>query len=147
LIAAGGLSALIGAFLTERVVRSLGLGKAIGVGLFMYGAFGLLTPLAGGPLALTLLFLAQLIGDASVSIYLISEVSLRQSLVPAAMLGRTNASMQFLSQGVAPIGALFAGFLGGIIGLRLTILLGVCGVMFAGLWLLLSPVRKVSALV
>lgn len=149
LIAAGGLSALIGAFLAERVVRSLGLGKAIGAGLFLYGAFGLLTPLAGGPLvlALTLLFLAQLMGDASVSVYLISEVSLRQSLVPAAMLGRINASMQFLSQGVAPIGALFAGILGGIIGLRLTILIGICGVIFAGLWLLLSPVRKVSTII
>jgi hypothetical protein len=92
---------------------------------------------------LSLLFLSQLLGDASVSIYLIAEVSLRQSLVPANMLGRTNASMQFLSQGVAPLGALLAGILGGLIGLRLTMLIGVLGVMLAGTWLLLSPVRKV----
>jgi predicted MFS family arabinose efflux permease len=145
LIATGGVSALVGAFMAERVVRRFGLGKTAGLGLFMYGATGLLIPLAGGsvPFALSLLFLSQLLGDASVSIYLIAEVSLRQSLVPANMLGRTNASMQFLSQGVAPLGALLAGILGGLIGLRLTILIGVLGVMLAGTWLLLSPVRKV----
>ncbi len=145
LVATGGVSALVGAFLAERVVRRFGLGRTVSMGLFMYGVTGLLTPLAGGSvaLALSLLFLSQLIGDASVSIYLIAEVSLRQSLVPANMLGRTNASMQFLSQGAAPLGALLAGILGGMIGLRLTILIGVLGIILAGTWLLLSPVRKV----
>jgi MFS family permease len=145
LIASGGVSALAGAFLAERVVQRFGLGRTVAVGLFMYGATGLLIPLAGGSvaLALSLLFLSQLIGDASVSIYLIAEMSLRQSLVPANLLGRTNASIQFLSQGIAPVGALLAGTLGGLIGLRLTILIGVLGVMLAGTWLLLSAVRKV----
>lgn len=145
LIATGGVSALAGAFLAERVVQRFGLGRTVAVGLFMYGATGLLIPLAGGSvaLALSLLFLSQLIGDASVSIYFIAEMSLRQSLVPANLLGRTNASIQFLSQGIAPVGALLAGTLGGLIGLRLTILIGVLGVMLAGTWLLLSAVRKV----
>jgi predicted MFS family arabinose efflux permease len=144
LVATGGVSALVGAFMAERVVRRFGLGRTVGMGLFMYGATGLLIPLAGGSvtLALSLLFLSQILGDASVSIYLIAEVSLRQSIVPANVLGRANASMQFLSQGVAPLGALLAGILGGMIGLRLTILIGVLGVMLAGTWLLLSPVRK-----
>lgn len=145
LVATGGLSALLGAILAERVVRRFGLGKTVGIGLFMYGATGLLIPLAGGSVtfALFLLFLSQLLGDASISIYFIAEVSLRQSLVPASLLGRTNATMQFLSQGVAPLGALLAGVLGGMIGLRLTIFIGVLGIMLAGTWLLLSPVRKV----
>ncbi len=144
LIATGGVSAFVGAILAERVVRRFGLGRVVGMGLFMYGVTGLLIPLAGGSvtLALSLLFLSQLLGDVSVSIYLIAEVSLRQSIVPSNMLGRTNAGIQFLSQGVAPLGALLAGILGGLIGLRLTILIGVLGVMLAGTWLLLSPVRK-----
>ena len=144
LVAAGGLSALLGAIIAERVIRRFGLGRTVGIGLFMYGATGLLIPLAGGSVtfALTLLFLSQFLGDASISIYFIAEVSLRQSLVPSNLLGRTNASMQFLSQGVAPIGALLAGILGAMIGLRLTIFIGVLGVMLAGILLLLSPVRK-----
>jgi MFS family permease len=145
LVATGGVSALLGACVAERVIQRFGLGMTVGLGLFMYGATGLLIPLAGGSvaLALSLLFLSQLIGDASVSVYLIAEVSLRQSLVPANIPGRTNASLQFLSQGVAPVGALLAGILGEMIGLRLTILIGVLGVILAGAWLLLSPVRKV----
>jgi MFS family permease len=144
LVATGGVSAFVGAIMAERVVLRFGLGRTVGIGLFMYGATGLLIPLAGGSvtLALSLLFLSQLLGDASVSIYFIAEVSLRQSIVPTNALGRTNAAIQFLSQGVAPLGALLAGILGGLIGLRLTILIGVLGVMLAGTWLLLSPVRK-----
>ncbi len=144
LVAAGGVSALYGAFMAERVVRRFGLGRTVGIALFMYGATGLLIPLAGGSVALavSLLFLSQLLGDASVSIYLIAAATLQQSIVPANLLGRANASMQFFSLGLAPLGALLAGILGGIIGLRLTILIGVLGVMLAGTWLLLSPVRE-----
>ena len=144
LIASGGLSALLGAFMAERVIQRFGLGKTLGTGLFMYGATGLLIPLAGGSVTFALipLFLSQLLGDASISIYFIAEMSLRQSIVPSNLLGRTNATMQFLSQGVAPLGALLAGILGGTIGLRLTILIGVIGVMLAGTLLLLSPVRR-----
>jgi MFS family permease len=146
LIATGGVSALVGAFIAERVVRRFGLGLTAGATLFIYGATGLLIPLAAGPtaVALSFLFTSQLAGDASVSIHLIAEVSLRQSIVPGNMLGRTNASLQFLSQGVAPIGALLAGILGELIGLRLTILIGVLGVMAAGALLLLSPIRMVG---
>ena len=146
LIATGGVSALVGAFIAERIIRRFGLGLTAGATLFIYGATGLLIPLAAGPtaIALSFLFTSQLAGDASVSIHLITEVSLRQSIVPGNMLGRTNASLQFLSQGVAPIGALLAGILGGLIGLRLTILIGVLGVMAAGALLLLSPIRKIS---
>ncbi len=115
------------------------LGALDGVSVLVIGL------LAGGSVtfALILLFLSQLLGDASVSIYFIPDVSLRQSLVPSNLLGRTNASMQFLSQGVASLGALLAGILGGTIGLRLTILIGVLGIMLAGTLLLLSPARKV----
>jgi Major Facilitator Superfamily len=146
LIATGGVSALVGAFIAERIIRRFGLGLTAGATLFIYGATGLLIPLAAGPtaVALSFLFTSQLAGDASVSIHLIAEVSLRQSIVPGNMLGRTNASLQFLSQGVAPIGALLAGILGGLIGLRLTILIGVLGVMAAGAFLLLSPIRKIG---
>ena len=144
LVAAGGLSALLGALMAERVIHRFGLGRTVGIGLFMYGTTGLLIPLAAGSItfALILLFLSQFFGDVFVSIYFIADVSLRQSIVPSNLLGRTNASMQFLSQGLAPLGALLAGILGATIGLRFTILIGVLGVMLAGALLLLSPVRK-----
>jgi Na+/melibiose symporter-like transporter len=147
LIATGGISALVGALLAQRVVQRLGLGPTIGVALFIYGVTGLLTPLAHGPvvLALLLLFLSQL-GDGSVSIYFIAEISLRQAIIPNHLLGRVNSSMQFLTRGLGPSGALIGGVLGGVLGVRLTLLIGVLGVTASGLWLLFSPVRKHTGL-
>jgi len=77
LIAAGGVSALVGAALSERVIRRLGLGLAIGGGLFMYGCIGLLVPLARGPVAVVaiILFMSQLVGDITVAVYLIGEAA------------------------------------------------------------------------
>ena len=145
LIAAGGLSALVGAALAERVVRRFGLGFTIGGGLFMYGFVGLLVPFAHGPVAVVavVLFVSQLVGDAAVSIHLIAELSLRQMLIPHHLLGRANAGILFLTQGLAPIGALLAGIIAERFGVRPTLFIGVLGVMLAGLWILLSPVRKV----
>jgi predicted MFS family arabinose efflux permease len=151
LVAAGGVSALVGTFIAQRVIQRMGLGLAIGGMLFFYGFTGLLIPLAHAPhvqvvVAVALLFTSQLLGDASVAIYFIAEVSLRQAIIPRAFLGRVNASMQFLTLGVGPGGAILAGILGTILGLQLTILIGVLGVMLAGAWLLFSPVRKVCAI-
>jgi MFS family permease len=148
LVATGGASAFVGTLIAQRVIRRIGVGAAIGGMLFFYGLTGLLIPLAHGPLwlAITLLFASQLIGDASVAIYFIAEVSLRQAIIPHALLGRANASLQLVTQGITPLAAILAGILGTVIGLRLTLLLGVIGVIAAGLWLLLSPVRKVRAL-
>jgi MFS family permease len=148
LVATGGVSALVGALLAESVIQRIGLGLAIGGGLFLYGLTGLLTPLAAGPVpvVITMLFMSQLVGDATVSMHFIAELSLRQSLVPPHLLGRVNASMQLLAGGMAPLGALLAGMLAEYVGVRFTILIGVIGVMCAGLWLLLSSVRKIRAL-
>lgn len=144
-IAAGGLSALVGAVLAERVIKRVGLGLAAGAALAIYGLVGLLLPLAHGPaiIVITLLFTSQLVGDSAASIHLIAELSLRQMLVPHHLLGRVNASFQFLTLGIAPFGALLAGVIAELGGVRLTLLIGVLGVISAGLALLFSPVRNV----
>ena len=146
LVAAGGVSALVGTFIARRVIRRIGLGFSIGGMLAFYGLTGSLIVFAHGSLwlAATFLFAAQLIGDASVSIYFIAEVSLRQSIIPNDLLGRVNASMQLVTRGALPVSAILAGILGEMIGLRLTIAIGVLGVISAGLWLLLSPVRTAN---
>lgn len=145
LTAAGGLSALLGAAVAERVIRRVGLGLTAGGALSIYGLIGLVLPLAHGPfvLVMILLFSNQLVGDVAVSIHLIAELSLRQMLVPHQLLGRVNASIQFLTLGVAPFGALLAGLIAEQFGVRLTLLLGVLGVILAGLSLLFSPVRSI----
>lgn len=147
IIALGGVSALAGAVLTERITRRVGLGKAIGGGLLISSAVQLLVPLAGGApvVAVGLLVLAQLLGDGLLAVYFTAELSLRQAITPDHLLGRTNASLQVLIGGVAPLGTLAAGALGEWIGPRLTLLIAVGGMVGAALWLLGSPVRGVKS--
>lgn len=145
LVATGGLSALVGAMLARGVIQRIGPGLTIGGGLFLYGLVGLIIPLAAGPVPVVaiLLFISQLTGDIAVSVYFIAELSLRQSLVPHLLLGRVNASIQCITGGMAPTGALLAGIIAEYIGVRSTLLIGVIGVICAGLWILLSPVSKI----
>ncbi len=145
LVGLGGVGAFFGALLAEPLVRRLGLGKTLIAAMTFYGCTGLILPLAGGPTPVVVGMLAasQLIGDVAISIYLINDISLRQSAIPSSMLGRANASMQVLERGIGPAGALLAGILGSsaLLGMRGTILIGVLGVIVSSLWLVFSPVR------
>jgi MFS family permease len=144
LIAGGGLGVLIAAPLASWLPRRFGMGPTLTTTLLIASFIGLLTPLAGGPtlLAAAMLFAAQVIGDGLMTIYAINELSLRQMVVPDHLLGRSNASIGFLAQGIAPLGAVVGGLLAGIIGTRATLLIAVLGGIAAALWLLGSPVRS-----
>ena len=83
----------------------------------------------------------QLIGGAPGVISDINERTLIQGYTPDQWLGRVNSAMRFIESGSTLIGSLLAGVLGGAIGLRFTILIGVCCMLAGGLWLVLSPVR------
>ncbi|MDX1994986.1 MAG: MFS transporter [bacterium] len=136
LISAGGIGALVGTFIIGPITARYGLGRTITAALLIGGPVGLLTPLAGGTplMAAAMLMLAQIVGDLLMMIFLINETSLRQMLVPDQLLGRSNASIGFLAQGVSPLGALVGGALGAVIGARLTLLIAVLGGLAVGIW-------------
>jgi hypothetical protein len=64
--------------------------------------------------------------------------------VPDHLLGRANASANFLAEGVMLFGAVTAGVLAGVVGVRETLWIAALGFMLTSLWLLASPVRKVD---
>lgn len=143
LVTLGGIGALAGAFTAGRLVQRIGLGKTL-IGTKLLSVVSLLTPLAGGPMIVTIAMLipGQLVGDFGMEIYSINEVSLRQAIVPDHLLGRVNASAQFLVEGVGPIGALLAGLLGGLIGMRSTLLIATSlSWLISCALLLFSPLR------
>jgi MFS family permease len=147
LVAAGGVSAFAGALVAGPVVRRFGPRVTLGGSLLAYGFLSLLIPLATGPVLVAVSFLlaAQLLGDVAIEIYLVNEVSLRQDLIPQRLLGRANASMQVLSKGAGPLGALLAGALGQSLGLRWTLLIGVLGIMLSSLWIFRAPLPGTSS--
>ncbi len=143
LIGAGGLGALIGSFAAGRVSHRLGTGRALIATAAIGSVLNLLVPLAQGPawLSILLLLISQLIGDFFGVIYTILEISVRQSATPDGMLGRVNASFDFVTQGVGAVGIFVGGLLGSGIGTRWALFVAVLGLMSATVWLLVSPVR------
>ena len=110
-ISAGGVGSLIGSFFAQSSIRRLGLGPAMIRAAIGASIVGILTPLAGGPVALATLmvFIPQLVGDGFQTIEGVAELSLIQGVVPDRILGRVNATLEVFSHGIAyPLGALLA---------------------------------------
>ncbi len=144
LVALGGIGALGGSFGAGPLARRFG-SRRIVIGLALFsGLFQFLTPLATGPLPLVfaLLAISQLFGDAAFAVYSINEISLRQEVAPDHLLGRVNACMHILANGIMPLGALLAGLLSETIGIRWTLLIGASGIFLAGAWLIFSPLWR-----
>jgi predicted MFS family arabinose efflux permease len=143
-VAYGGLGALVGSFGATWCARRFGTGRVLIGSALLFGTLAFCTPLAAGPalVAFSLLALSQLVADAGFSVYAIGEISLRQQLVPYHLLGRVNACTHILSTGVLPLGALLAGLLSELVGVRLTLLVGSAGLFLAAIWLLFSPLRR-----
>lgn len=145
LIGSGGVGAFVGALLANRITMRFGFSSAL-ILMAVNSFLGLLTPLAalvGSPLvALALLMFNQVMGDALWTIYGINELTLRQMLVPDHMLGRVNASSEFLSQSVAPLGAIAAGALAAVTSAGFALLIAVLGMIAVSLWILTTPVRQ-----
>jgi MFS family permease len=144
LVAAGGIGALAGALLAGRLPRRFGLGTTLTGALLVGGLINLLIPAAGGPplVAAGLLIVGQIIGDAAMMVYEVNEISLRQMLVPGHLLGRANASIGFLTQGVAPIGALVGGALAGVTNPRMALWVAVLGILFTAVGTRFSAARR-----
>lgn len=143
LVTAGGAGALLAAFAAGRFVQRFGIGRVLIGGLLLSAAVSLLTPLASGSsmVVYAMLFIGQLVGDFGPAIYFINEVSLLQLLVSAQSLGKASASMRFLVEGMIPVGAILAGVMGTVWGMRMTLLAGCIGFCLAALWLMFSPLR------
>jgi MFS family permease len=145
LVGVGGAGALLGALMANRLAQRVGIGRVLVGAALLHGIMMPLTPLASGSKAVIviLLMLGQLVGDFAYAIYEIHALSLRQLLVPEHLLGRANATMRVLVEGMVPIGALLAGFTAEAIGMRMTLLIAtVLCCLFSSIWLLFSPVIK-----
>lgn len=142
LFAVGAVGSLAGAAVAARVVRRWGAGRTFVGALILNTLGGLCIPFAGGPLWLIVVLLAAAqLCDAAATIYEINVVSLRQAHTPAEMQGRVNACAHVVEGGAQLAGLLLGGVLGGVIGLRSTLLVGILGAALAVPWIVFSPLR------
>ena len=119
-LAIGATGSMLGSVVTSGVVTRFGSARTlIGAALFSGIAYLVMVPanswLVAGP-AFVLLGLATGIGS-------VVATSVRQRLTPHDLMGRVGGAWRGVVWGVAPLGALAAGVLASIGGLRLPILL------------------------
>ena len=90
--------------------------------------------------------LVQQLGDGAVLVFLINDVSLRQTVVAPDLMGRVNSSAEFLRSIARLLGVLVAGLVGEIFGLRAT--LGLAGVVVSlgAIVLALTSVRSLKTM-
>jgi MFS family permease len=145
----GGASSFIGAVVASRSTRRWGVGPVAIAALLLSALGNLFIPLApaGLPLvAVACLFAQQLIADSAVTVYDVTEVSVRQTLVPGRELGRVTATFSVLATGAQLAATIGAGLLAEAIGLRATAFLAPLGGLLGALVLWWSPVRLVRDL-
>ena len=143
--AVGGISSFAGAALVPRLTHRIGPGRLMIAGLAIFGVSQVFTPLASGASLLSIAFLIiQQTGDGFFTVYEINRVSLVQDLVAERLLGRVNATIRFLGLGAALLGSLLGGLLGETLGVRATLVVGVCGTLLAALALAASPLRSLK---
>lgn len=145
-IGAGGIGALAGAFLAPRLARRLGYGRAIVLAMAGAVLAVLITPFApAAPVAgLAALIVSQVIGDALAVAGGVLTASLRQTLLPQAVLGRVAGAFHAGAGGMAVIGALGGGLLGQAIGPRAALLVAALGFLIPPLIGALSPLRDLG---
>ena len=147
-VAISGAAAAGGSVLVTSVTRQAGPGRTFILGMAMQSAAGLI--LAGAPrllpAALAVVIAAQILRGTGPSLYGVNQQTLRQTLMPAGMLARANASWRFLVYGTQVFGALLGGYLGSALGLQLALVTG-SAVMFLGTaFAALSPLRSLRQL-
>ena len=147
IFALGGVGAFLGSAAAARLGSRLGIGVTLVGAALTVGAGILIASGAGlwGTPPLLLALVARFLFHGALPVFNVTEVSLRQLLMPADLRGRILATGRFLESGVTPVGAIAGGLMGTALGLRPALAVAGLGVAAASLWILLSPVRGVSS--
>jgi MFS family permease len=133
-----GVSSVLGTLVAPAYSRKLGVGRA-------YLTGQLLASLAGLALAaawLPLVFVGQLLTGLGMPLYAVPQRTLRQSLVPEALLGQTTATWRTLVIGGQTFGALAGGLIATHLGLRPTLALTTLAMLAGPTYATFSPLRS-----
>ena len=137
-----GPSSLVGALTASHIARRFGLGPTMVAALSGEALSRVLLLSAGGPpvVAAATIGLAQLVFGFIAPLWDVNANSLRQSATPERLLGRVSAASTFVGVGMAPIGALVAGWIGEVASPRAALLETTIVTLIAVAILVRSPV-------
>ncbi len=145
-LSAAGIGALLGTSFSTRAAQHWGVGRAIAVARTLYVPSLVLIALA--PLAHHNTFQATALVMVSSGRFLYGlamgiegplEISFRQSVTPAQLQGRTNATMRSTNRGMLAIGAPLGGAIADTLGFHAAFWIAVAGMVMVAVWYRLSP--------
>ncbi|MFE7776531.1 MFS transporter [Streptomyces sp. NPDC057445] len=145
-LAAGAVGGLCGGMLVKPLVKRLGSARIIWLGPVLFQPFALLIPFTGQGAKAGFFIVGSFLTSIGVVVYNVSQISFRQATTASEMQGRMNATMRFLVWGAMPVGALAAGLVGEMYGVRAALWLGVSGLVLSTLPLLFSPLVRMHDL-
>jgi MFS family permease len=139
--AVGSVGFVVGALIPTRLVARLGVGPTLAVAVAVVGLSDLLLPLSGQDVRWAALAfgVGQFFFGLGLTVFRVAQVSIRQALVPDALLGRVGGAFNVVGWGIAPLGALVGGVLGQAIGLWWTLVVGSLGEAAAAVLIVCSP--------
>jgi Na+/melibiose symporter-like transporter len=148
-IGAGTIGIVVGTIVNAKVVRWLGMGRTLVLGGFILPVmplgFALLDRSMGVPLIAALAILTQFVAFFGAGLFHVNQVTYRQLITPARLLGRMNASMKTVMLLGLPLGALIGSVIAESFGLRAALFAGAAGIILGPLPLLASGIARVHA--
>ncbi|HYI65766.1 MAG TPA: MFS transporter [Candidatus Limnocylindrales bacterium] len=141
-----GVGSVVGSALTGRAVALLGRPGVLTLATILFG-LGILVPaLTSEPLLVGAGFF---VAGVAVMAWNVTNVSLRQSLLPQQLMGRVHATHRFMANGAGLLGAATAGAVGQAFGLRAAFAIGAAIVLLGVLGRLIvtdDRIREAEAL-
>jgi MFS family permease len=125
-----GLGSLLGSFLTGPAVRLLGRPGVLLWSTIVFGLSSLVPALTADALIVGASIFAA---GISVMTWNVTNVSLRQSILPPALMGRVHATHRFIANVAGLLGAVLAGIIGETIGLQAAFAVG-AGIVLVGVF-------------
>lgn len=137
MVSLSAVESLLGAGITQPLVKQIGIFATMLVTITLSAAAVAAMSIAGH-----LLVAAGLLALNSVALscWIILVITLRQTVVPAHLLGRVSAADRMLYALSFPTAAALAGLLASVIGTRLTLLVSAAPILIAAL--LLPSIRR-----
>ena len=145
LLSAGALGGILGALTRSAWITRLGIGRCIVI-TNIVGVSALLAQPASVHVPGMAAWIIAVSGVASsyfLTVYNVTQMSLRQEICPPDMLGRMNAIFRFAVWGVMPLGSFVAGIIASWVGVEATMYIFTAASIAAGIAMGFTPAARI----
>lgn len=146
LLALGALGGVAGGLASKPLARRIGSARLCWLSMTVFSLPGLLIPAARPGWWVLLFAVGWMSWTFGSTLCATALISYQQAACPPGLRGRVSAVQRWISWGTLPLGGLTAGALGGAIGVHVTLWIAAIGGCSSGLWLCLSPLRRMRDL-